>query len=320
MRKNINTENLEGRVYEHDLAIKQVQNKNSKNYGQSYIGGTLNVAVDEEGLNVIPVHYTYVSEFTKKGSKSSTFTNLKKIIDEGKVWLVDGKDAATKVKITTSLALNDFWGRDDNLISLKTNEGGFIDIVSSIIEDGDINRHKFTVDMYINGVKRIESEDPEVDPYILIKGAVFNNNGSILPLDFAVRNPDGMAYFESYDISPRTPLYTKVWGKINNVTTKIRKEDVSAFGETAVSFVEKTTKEWLVTGVSPEPYAFGDENVLTSEDIATAMQNREIMLAEKKKDRDEWQAKKTASNTNSFANGSAMNAPAANTPVGAFNF
>ena len=64
MKKMINTERIEGRVYQHNLTIKTVQNQTSANFGKEFISGNLEVAVDEAGLNIIPVHYTYVTETT----------------------------------------------------------------------------------------------------------------------------------------------------------------------------------------------------------------------------------------------------------------
>ena len=87
MRKNENTEHIEGRIYDHELVVKTVQNQQSPNYGKQFIAGKLAVAVDEEGINVIETHYTYVTETTKAGGKNKTFGVLKKIIDEGKTWI-----------------------------------------------------------------------------------------------------------------------------------------------------------------------------------------------------------------------------------------
>ena len=81
MRKNTNTERIEGRIYQHDLVIKTVQNQASNNYGKEFISGNIEVAVDEAGLNVIPVHFTYVTELTSKEQVNKTYNVLKKIIE-----------------------------------------------------------------------------------------------------------------------------------------------------------------------------------------------------------------------------------------------
>ena len=139
MRKAINTERIEGRVYQHNLVIKTVQNQTSANYGKEFISGNLEVAVDEAGLNVIPVHFTYVTETTSSGNKNATYANLKKIIDDNKTWVSVGKDDAQKVRVDTAIALNDFYTQDDTLVSVKTNEGGFVSLVNDLCPENERN-------------------------------------------------------------------------------------------------------------------------------------------------------------------------------------
>lgn len=308
MRRAINTEHIEGRIYQHDLAIKTVQNQQSVNFGKEFIAGNLDVAVDEEGLNVLQVHFTYVTETTKAGGKNATFLALKKIIDEGKAWITDGKDAATKVKIDTALALNDFYTQDDSLVTVKTNEGGFVTIVAELC--GENERNTFSTDMLITSVTEVEvNEERDIkEPFVSVKGFVFNFRNDILPVEFIVRNAAGMKYFMNLDVTQAEPVYTKVWGRINCTTAIVEKTEESAFGEAAVKTYEKKTKEWTITGTAKIPYDFDDENILTRDEVTKACQNREIMLAEKKKQRDEWQAAQTTAQTNAFASG-AMNAP-----------
>ena len=295
MRRTENTEHIEGRVYDHELALKTVQNQQSANFGKEFISGKLSVAVDEEGLNVIDVHYTYVTEATKSGGKNKTFSVLKKIMEEGKTWITVGKDSATKVKLDTALDLNDFYSNnDDQLVSVKVNEGGFADLVSELKPEAE--RNTFKTDILITGVTRVETSEEE-GPKAIIKGAIFNFRNAILPMEFIVRNEDGIKYFEDLDATPANPIYTKIWGKINHRTEKVAKKDESAFGEAAVSFVEKKTKEWVVTGTAKVPYDFGDENVMTAEEVTKAIQDRQVYLADKKRQNDEYKASKAATTT-----------------------
>ena len=76
MKKMINTERVEGRIYQHNLVKKTVQNQASQNFGKEFISGNIEVAVDEEGLVVIPVHFTYVVETTNSGNKNPSFTTI----------------------------------------------------------------------------------------------------------------------------------------------------------------------------------------------------------------------------------------------------
>ena len=119
MKKNfINREIVEGRLYQHNLEIKKVQNEKSENFGKEFISGTIEIATDEDGLNVVPVHFTYVVEMTKGGKKNVTFGVLKNIIEGAKCWVTDGKDSALKLRVSTALALNDFYIKEMKKINL----------------------------------------------------------------------------------------------------------------------------------------------------------------------------------------------------------
>ena len=244
MRKAQNTERIEGRIYQHDLTVKQVQNQASENFGKDFIAGNIEVATDEEGLNVIKVHFTYVTETSKSGSKNATYATLKKIIDENKNWVTVGKDAATKVRIDTALALNDFYNNNDELVSAKTNEGGFVTIINELGEEKE--RNTFSVDMVITNVTHVDKDDEKnIKEHALVKGAIFNFRNDLLPVDFIVRNPEGMDYFEDLGASQSEPILTKVWGRINCHTLTNEKKEETAFGEESVRTFERKVKEWV---------------------------------------------------------------------------
>ena len=318
MKKMINNERVEGRVYQHNLVKKTVQNQASQNFGKEFISGNIEVAVDEEGLVVIPVHFTYVVEQTNSGNKNATYSNLEKIINGGKTWVTDGKDEALKVRIDTALAVNDFYTQDDRLVSAKVNEGGFVSIISELGPENE--RNTFTEDMLITNVTRVEADpDKNIDKdYVIVKGAVFNFRNALLPVDFIVRNPDGMNHFEDLNASQNEPVFTKVWGRINcgSIVNEVKEE--TAFGEEAVRTYERKIREWIITGASKVPYDFGDETVLTAAEVQKAMQDRELMLADTKKRRDEYQAQRAATSTQSSPAASVATTVVAN--KGTFNF
>ena len=318
MRKVINRETIQGRVYEHNLAVKKVQNTESENFGQEFIGGTLDIATDEACMNIVTINYTYVVPTTKAGKTNNTYTALLNIINNGKTVLVDGKDAATMVKADTALGLNDFYvtrGTEETLVSAKRNEGGFLTIVNKL-DENEAARSTFEVDMLINNVRRVEA-DPEKNietDYLIVKGAVFNFRNAIMPVEFTLRNPAGFPYFENLDASPSNMTFTKVWGQVSSIVEKSVKVEESAFGDAQVKEYEKTVKEWIITGTSkPDSvYEIGDEEQgITMDEIKKALADRETYLADVKKRRDEYEASKKAT-------------PAASTGVsaaaGGFNF
>lgn len=292
--KNLNTLHVEGRVYQHELAVK-VTGPQSKNPGTEYISGNLDIATDEEGLNIITVHFTYMTSTYGSGKANTSYAELKKIIEGGKTWVADGKDEATKVKVDGSIALNDFYNREDVLVSTKVNEGSFVNIIKDLCPENE--RNTFSTDMVITGVTHVDA-DPEkhIDAdFTRVNGAIFNFRNELLPLEFTVRNPQGMAYFEDLEITGSEPVFTKVWGKINSLTSKQTITEEAAFGEAAVRTFERKTKAWDITGTSKTAYDFGDEKVLTMADLTKAMQDRNTHLAGIKQRAEEWKAQQNQS-------------------------
>lgn len=309
MRKNLNRVRVEGYVYEHSLAVKQVANQASKNFGQDFIGGELSIAVDELGMNVLTIHYTYVTPTTSTGKPNSTYNILKRIIEDkvaiqdeagnmvqkSKTWIEAGKDNAFRVRADSAIALNDFYTQDDRQVSAKRIEGGFLSIITDELV-AEESRNTFTVDMLISSVKHVDA-DPEKyieNDYVDLGGYVFNFRNDILPMNLMVTNPDGMKFFEDMDASPAQPIYLKVWGRINCTTVETERVEESAFGKAAVTSFKRQNREWIVTGAATVPYDFGDESIMTAEEVVKALQDREVRWAEIKKRNDEYRASQSA--------------------------
>lgn len=316
MKKTINSERIEGRLYQHNLEKKTVQNKNSENFGKEFISGTLEIATDEAGLNVVPIHFTYVVETTKSGKKNVTFGVLDNIINGGKAWVIDGKDAALKLRCNTALALNDFYTNDGDLVSVKRNEGGFVNTIKDLAKEDE--RSTFSADMLITSVVRVE-EDPDNGvnaDFLRIRGAVFNFRNDLLPVEFTCRDSRAFNYFESLDASGANPIFTEVRGNIVNNIIKQTIAEESAFGTASVRTVQRTVREWVINWARPTEYDFGAEDVLTADELKKAMQDREVYLADIKKRAEEYRA----SRDNAAA--AVSTAPTENTsiPEGGFNF
>ena len=316
MRKSFtNREIIEGRVYDHNLSLR-VTGENSKNPGTNYIRGTLDIATDDAGLNVLTVDFTYVTENTSKGTKNATYAALKNIIDSNKTILSVGMENALMVNVNTALGLNDFYTNRngvEELVSAKRNDGGFVTIVNKLSDPEE--RNIFECDILINGIRTVEA-DPEKnipEEYRIIKGAVFNFRKAILPVELTVRSESGIKYFDSLDISSSNMVFTKIWGTINCKTIVTRKEEETAFGGPSVKEYERKSREWEITKAAVTPYEIGDEeDGLTLDEIKQMLADRELHLAEVKKNADDWKARQAAAPVQNIAA-----APAA---VGGFNF
>ena len=273
-------------------------------------------------MNVLTVHYTYVTEQTKAGKTNATYSNLKKIIETGKTWVADGKDAATKVRLTSSAALNDFYPQGgDQLVSQPRNEGGFVSIVTSLSPEGE-GRQKFRFDTVITGATLVEA-DPErniTEDYVKINCGIFNFRNDILPFTLIAKESvkeGSTGYFLGLEASPSNPVYTQVWGEIVSTTVKVEKKIESAFGEPTVDVTERRQREWVITGANPDPYVFDTEETMTAEELSKAIANRNVYLEEVKTRAKEYYNNK----------GNAIAAPKASTPAptaqipeGGFNF
>lgn len=308
MKKIINTLDVQGRIFQHDLQEK-VSGPTSKHPGTKFISGSIDVATDESEVpNIVTVHYTYVAETYGSGAPNRTYGVLSRIINEGKTVVADG-DAAWCVRLQPSIALNDFYPQGQTeVVSRPRNEGGFATIINPTQYSAE--RNKFTVDLLINGVSRVDAEDGSVVAHI--HGATFDFRNSILPMTFVVRSEEAASYFESLEPSQNNPIFTNVWGQIVSRNETIKTETLSAFGAPQVDERPRRVREYLITGAKPDLYEFGDsETGITADEIKKAIEDRNLYLADTKRRSDEYRANRAAA---------APVAPVVTVQQGAFNF
>lgn len=291
----INKTHIEGVLYQHDLELK-VTGDTSKNPGTEYITGTVEIATDDAGVNIVPVHFTYVTATTSKGKANASFGTLKDIID-GKLGTVmkDGADKAAKLRIDSAIGLNEFYSDrngEEELVSVKRNEGGFIHVVNALNED-EKTRNTFEVDMIITNVSRIEANEERQTPEkVVVRGVTFNFRNDILPIELSVTNTNAMDYFEGLGASGKEPVFTRVRGRQVSETITRTIEEESAFGEASVREVKSTRKDFVITWAQKEPYLWDDESSITAAELSELVAKRETDLAAMKARSDEYKASK----------------------------
>lgn len=286
----INEAHIEGLLYDTVKLVKKVSGPNSKNPGTEFISGTVCIATDDKLENVVNIHYTYVTATTGKGNPNATFAALNKIITDNPTVLNVGKENAAKVRCDTSVDLLEWYREttDEKPVSIVRNEGGFMHIVTALNEDEKV-RNTFKTDMLITNVKDIEAdEDKKIEAHVRVKGAVFNFRKELKPVEFDVYSKGGMSYFQNLDASPKHPVFTCVWGREMSKTVVTKSITESAFGEDEVRERTNTTREFVITGCSKEPYAFDDESTITAAELSQLMSDRELYLATLKKSQEEW--------------------------------
>ena len=317
MRKTANNVHVEGYFYDTDIALKTVQNKNSENFGTEFYNGSISIATDEACTNIVKVSFTYVTALTKQGKPSPTFDNLTKILEGGHSVTAEGKENATLVAINTAFAENNFWSaRTNETISSVRLEGGFVNILSSLNADEN-QRATFETDTLVNAVTRVTPEEEDKEDFVKIRAAVFNFRNDIIPIDLI--SFTGADYFEDL-ASDDQPHFLKVFGILDFQNITIKTEEEGAFGGPIVKTRTSRKKDFVVTNANPAEYEVAEDGEadITVIEIKKALQDREVRLAEVKKNYDEYQA--TKGSTPAFGGATAKPANAAGAKVGDFKF
>lgn len=275
----VNKAQVRGYVFSHTLQ-ERVSNS-ERNNGAKYISGIVNVATDDDALNVVPVNF-FTMEKTKSGSTSATFETLKQIIDTGATYEALGTDAM-RVRIDGSIDVNDFYNRDGELVSGKRVRGSFIHFLNA---NEEISTPK-TPACYIEAdallQAAIEREGNDGEPYVSLQGFVFNYRGDALPVSFSCSSESGMNFFLNEDISASNPYFGTIWGDIRSTVVVSEKEvddSQTAFGQRAVQETTRTFRTWEIVGANMNSGM--DETTITQEELQKAVAEREVRLAELK--------------------------------------
>lgn len=296
MKKMINKVHIEGWVYDHKLTSK-VAGEKAKNPGVTFINGTIDVATDDNCLNIVTIHYSYVTPVTKQNKPNATFNALNAILTDNKTVVKVGKENAVKVRADTSIGLNEFYsdrnGKEE-LVSAKRNEGGFIHIITDALSEKDTDRNNWEADTVVTKVREIEA-DPErnLPAKVVISGYMFDFKNALLPVDVVAYKESAQNYFLGLEASESNPTFIKLKGQqISQVIIRTVTEE-SAFGdEPDVKEFKNTVREFVVTGALP-PYEWDSEESITAQEMKEALASREITKAEIKQRQDEYNASRS---------------------------
>lgn len=296
MKKMINKVHIEGWVYDHKLTSK-VAGEKAKNPGVTFINGTVDIATDDNCLNIVTIHYSYVTPVTKQNKPNATFNALNSILTDNKTVVKVGKENAVKVRADTSIGLNEFYsdrsGKEE-LVSAKRNEGGFIHIITDALSEKDTDRNNWEADTVVTKVREIEA-DPErnLPAKVVISGYMFDFKNALLPIDVVAYKESAQNYFLGLEASESNPTFIKLKGQqVSQVIIRTVTEE-SAFGdEPDVKEFKNTVREFVVTGALP-PYEWDSEESITAQEMKEALASREITKAEIKQRQDEYNASRS---------------------------
>lgn len=292
-RKFKNSTRIEGYFYQHKLELRK-SGAQSKAPGTEYIAGSLDIATDEACTNVVTVRFSYVTAVTKSGKTNDTFNVLKNIINGVYKSVMDhGKENASKFRIDSAIGLNEFYSNrngEEEFVSVKMNDGGFVHTTNEL-NPKETARNKFECDIVITGFRRIEETENKPEKGI-VKGAIFNFMGALLPVEFSVINPRAMDYFEGLEASSKNPVVTSISGNMISKTTVSTFSKESAFGEAEVVERRNTEKDYVITWAASEVMEWDSEETITAKALTEAMAARETYLATLKQRNEEYKASK----------------------------
>lgn len=271
----INNVSVRGYVFSHTLQERD----STRNPGEKIIMGIVNVATDDDALNVVPVNF-FVNEKTKAGKTNATFTNLHQIIAENKTYEECGTNAA-RVRIQGAIDVNDFYGRDGQLVTGKRVRGSFLHFLNAgeAISSDKVPATSFEADVLLQAA--VESESNDGSDYVSLRGFAFNCRGDVLPVTFSVQSEGGKNFFLGEDISAANPYFGKVWGNIKSTVVVSEQEEDSAktaFGAPQVHETSRTFRTWEVVGANVNE-GLG-EDTITQAELTQKMGERNARLAD----------------------------------------
>ena len=280
MKQMTNEIQIQGYVFSfggNGLFHNTVDNPKSKMNGVDYINGTVNVATDEDGANVVPVRFNFVTEkYGKSGKENPSWGVLNDIEDGDKTWEAQGKEGAYKIRLTCSASSNPFVGQDGKMVDRPSINVNFAHLANNGFNENQRNTFKF--DMVVVNFAMHEVEDG--DDYGVINGYVFDSyRKEATPVSLVVRMPEAISYFEGLDASTANPIFQTVWGNIVSTTIRREQEVESAFGAPQITYTTSTQREWVVTGAATDPGEFGDEAIITEDELVETLNNHENNIA-----------------------------------------
>jgi len=286
MKKMINKTHIEGTLYE---IVESKVAPSKKDPTNQYARGTIAIEVTEDNItewDFLVMEYT-TNKQTQVRTKNANFALILNVLSSPTV-VKDGREFAASIKVDSALDLNDFYSIRNNEAAFKLRSfGGFNHLVASPNPSST-----FEVDMLITSTT--EELKKDVDGVqmptgsLFLNGLIFNYKKEAMPVKFLIENANGIKYFAALPAN----TFTKVWGNMKTQVETTTVTEESAFGEAKVVDYTQTRKKYIVTGVSKIPYEFGEDSVLTVDEVSKALAARNVKLETIKADTIQREANK----------------------------
>ena len=248
-----------------------------------YIGGNIKILVHQnvngktEDMEV-PINM-FSNKYKNDGNPSPAYEAIERVMKEYVSIAACGSEAqADKVIVTgsknTRIQMNDFIGRDGNVVSDPRLTASFVSKVT-----GDFNPEaSFELECMFNSMHRVtDSEGVELDPAKLeLQVVVPLYGGKVQVMKLYATSPNAINYIESNWESGKT---YRVNGRLNFTAHTVETITEAAFGDPIKKSHTISAKEFIVTSGS-EPY--DSELEFNLGEIQTAIAQRKADIETKK--------------------------------------
>lgn len=302
LREAKNICRIEGILLENDLKYGSYQKMNSATKSMETvesISGIIKIRVDIETKGVpttleIPVHL-FANKYTKEGNLSKAYASIEDVMNNYKSAAVVGINEADCVRISNGkVSINEYYGKDDKLVSFPRITAMFI---SKVSRDKMIPRADFELEMMVaNKVMEVDKEAVETGR-MEITGIVPCYGGRVEVIKTIVASPEAIEVIDRAWNKEDTVTFA---GRINFTSTIVEKTQVPDFGEPTTVRYTKNLSELIITAGQEAP--LDGEFAFDVEEINKGLAERNVRLEELKKKKNDKKAKSEAISASSLNN------------------
>lgn len=272
--KTYNAIDMKGRLYSHNLEVKDFDK------GEA-ITGTVSLEVDKNGT-VVDIS-VFARPTFNSGKKNSTYDALDNMMAGNTKCVVNDGDEADWLSMTGSIDVSYYPAKNgggDEEFGLSRGQrirGAFINQNKK-----HEYRNRWTMDLMITQVTEVEADEEKNLPRMARVNGYFidDYNKRLMEASFQARKPAAIDYLLGLPVSFDAPYFCSVWGEQQIVKRVVVKK--SAFGDDEIK--EFDNKSWVITGMSTDPYEFGDKSAITQEEFDAYKKALHDFKAEKASD------------------------------------
>lgn len=265
---------IEGILSEVNLR-EDVSKKDNKPYimGEIKVKTTANISGQEVELE-IPVR-VFANQNKKDGGLNPAFDSIKKLNDMISIAACGDETKADRISFdNASIQMNEFYGRNEQLVSYPTVRGTFVKKVKG---DNYTPKATFSNVIVIGGLKEETDRNGDLTGRLIVKGILPQWGNKVDVVDYIVESEAAIKHISTYWQKGDTVRITG----IINFSSIVETETIEmGFGEPQIKHKTRSINELVITAGSQG--ALDQEFAYDTEEISDALTRRQAYLTELK--------------------------------------